>query len=813
MVPVFEWAAGKELAFSSIDFKDRIQKLLVEIHKRCLADQVLLLTWNTRKKACKVLGISPIGYKSTIHPQLQLSLIQKVYEKKRTLYWEDLWEDGFIREKLKESHFETLFITPLNLNKNLIDVLIIVNYSAGGGASQVIDFISFISSVLALAIQNSRLYSELKRKNMELKSWTAHVEERIEEGTKKLLEKEMQYRRLFEGANDGILVHDVSGSIVEVNRIVCRILGYDKKDLLKLGLDRLVVPDYRREQAAFFKRVSQGRRSPNFETMLRKNDGSTFHAELSSQKVRFQGREVIQTFVRDVSIKKALEVSLRESKDKYRILVESSLVGVFIIRNGVIQFVNTTFEEMTGYEKNELLEKNFFQLISADDREAVIERETRREEGDDQPDHYEVRFLKKNGEAFWGELRSGRVVIDGKASILGNVIDVTQRRQLEMQVLEVQKMESIGTLAGGIAHDFNNLLGGILGYATLLLSDMSEDHPHFGDINAIAETTKRAADLTNRLLAFARGGKYQVAPIELNQIVGDVAQVISSKAEPSVDVETPMESELWPVLGDARQIQQAILNICLNAVEAMPSGGRLTIKTSNVTLDESFPQNHLGVIFGDYVCISITDTGVGMDQKIKTRIFEPFFTTKPTGEGSGFGLAMVYGVVKNHDGAIHVESTPNRGTEVQVFLPRFIERPEKAVKPRVPKPKEGYTVLLVDDEEVIRQVARRMLEKGGFEVMLANDGQEAVRTYEENKGDIDIVLLDLIMPKMGGRETFRRLKEIDPKVNVVFTSGYRPQDRPEIGHLTDAPFIQKPFQTEILIQTMKDVLGVKHDSR
>jgi len=809
IVPFLEWATGKDFLFNQADFTNRLQQLLTEIQKRSLSEQVLLLSWDIQRNECKVLGISPTGDKPIIPQRAQIPLIQKAAEKKRILKYEDLMEDEHLRGSFRYIPFDTLVLCPLNINQHTVDVLLIVNYLPGSSASRILDFISFISSVLALAIQNSRLYAKLTQKDDELKKWVGHVEKRIEEGTKKMLEKEFRYHVLFEGSNDGILVHDASGKLMETNRTACRLLGYDKGALLKKQWNDLVVPDYRQDQAAFFKRVLARVRATLFETMLRKKDGSTFHAELSSHRVRFNGKEAIQTFIRDISLRRALEESLRESKEKYRMLVESSLVGVFIIHNGTILFVNTTFEGLAEYEKNELLEKDFFELVAPEDRDLVKEREIHREQGSDEPDHYEVRFIKKTGEKFWAELRAGRVMLDGKAAVIGNVIDISQRRYLEAQLLEKQKMESIGTLAGGIAHDFNNLLGGILGYASLLLTDMSEDHPYFDDINAIAETTKRAADLTNRLLGFARGGKYQIASIDMNDMVGEIVDVLSIPESTSISLKTRLKDDLWPVLGDSRQIQQAVLNVCLNAVEAMPGGGRLVISTSNTTLDESAAQEQLGISAGEYVCISVSDTGIGMDEKTKSRMFEPFFTTKPTGAGTGFGLAMVYGIITNHDGAIQVTSEAGKGTEVVIYLPRYVEARVSEVEAGVPVPEGGNKVLLVDDEYVIRQVASRMLERGGYDVLLASNGKEALTIYEKNRDAIGVVLLDLIMPGMGGRETHRRLKEIDPDVKIVYTSGYGLQDRPELRQLRDIPFIQKPFQTEVLVQTIGRLLGVK----
>jgi len=807
-VSFIDWAQGKDFFSQTIDPWKRIKKLLVEIQKRTLSDQILLIRWKQNDdNSLHLVAGSPQGAKPLINSKLQLFLAKKAFAEKKLLLWEDLWEDGFLREYLKHSKCDTVLISPITIEKDSIYLLIVINYSNGGESTRVVDFIVFVSSVLSLSLQNCYLYAELKKKSKELQDWVANVEKRIEDETRRLLEKESQYHALFEGANDGILVHDYSGKLLEANRVACRLLGYEKEEMLSMNWNQLTISDVLTEQKIFFDKILKKAEVVPLETIMRKRDGSTFHAELSSRKVWFRGKEVIQTFIRDVSLRKALEESLRESKIKYRMLVESSLVGVFIIRNGIIQFVNDMFEKVTGYSKNELIEKDFFDLIVPEQRSVVRNRELRRERGESVLDHYEAQFLKKEGGRCWCEVRLRRVILDGEAAILGNIIDITQKKRLEMELLETQKMESIGTLAGGIAHDFNNLLGGILGYASLLLSDMPKDHPYYNDIRSIAETAKRAADLTNRLLGFARGGKYQVTSIYVNKVIEDIVAILLRMVDGLITIETSLEPNIWPLKGDFQQIYQALLNICLNGVEAMPEGGKLTITTSNVVLNASVSQTQLGVVPGDYVKITISDTGIGMDKNTKLRIFEPFFTTKQTGEGAGLGLAMVYGVIKNHGGSISVDSELGKGTKVTVFFPRSIEGKSKETQQGASSYEKSNRILLVDDEKVIREVARRMLEKGGFNVLTARNGREAVDIYKKNKENIGLVLLDLIMAEMGGEETYRKLLEIDPEVKVVFTSGYGPYEMLGPVPLGKEFFIQKPFQTEILIQKVRDILN------
>ena len=804
----FKWIMGKDMFSLPLASQEQTQKLLVEIQKRSLADQVLVLSCDVSQKHCTVLGISPSKDKPIIHPSLQLSLMNICREEKRILLWEDLWDDEFVREQLRDSKCDSLLLSPLTLDENLVDALLIVNYSHASHSSRVVDFITFISTVLTLSIQNVRLYSELKRKDTELKEWITHVEKRIEAGTKLLLEKEFQYYTLFEETNDAIIVHHSDGKIIEVNLAICKLLGYKKNELLNLNWSRICPSEISNEHISFFKKILNREGLTHTETVLQKNDGTVFQAELSSRRVWFRGKEVIQSVIRDISKRKKLEESLRETKGKYRILLDSSQLGVFVIQSGIIQYVNSMFEKIIEYSEDELLENNFFNFIAPEDRNMVMDREVRREKGEDVPAIYEMRLLNKRGEACWVEVHCSRVVLDGKATILGQVINMQQRKYMEEQRFEIQKMESITTLAGGVAHDFNNLLGGILGYASLILSDMPKENVYYDDIHVIAETAKKAADLTSRLLAFARGGKYQVKSVNLNRIIEDIISVLSRIVDSSIVIEKSLGPSLWQIQGDSQQIYDVIFNICLNARDAMQNGGKISIETANMIVYKEFAKTHLELKPGDYVRITISDTGEGMSEAVKSRIFEPFFTTKLARNGAGLGLAMVYGVVKNHEGVIFVDSELKKGTKITIYFQRYVKEKLVVKKLRTSRLKTGHIVLLVDDEEVIRQVGKRMLEKGGYEVLLANDGQEAIKIFEKQKETIDLVLLDLIMPVMGGKETHRRLQEIDPDVLVIFTSGYGPYSRTDFNYLGNEYFIQKPFQTEVLIQAIREFIGM-----
>jgi PAS domain S-box-containing protein len=381
-----------------------------------------------------------------------------------------------------------------------------------------------------------------------------------------------------------------------------------------------------------------------------------------------------------------------------------------------------------------------------------------------------------------------------------------ERRKLEEQLFQAQKMESIGRLAGGVAHDFNNILTSIMGYAELLklkLTDTSAREKQAADI--IIKSAERASDLTRQLLAFARGGKYQPVPLIINDIIIQTINVSEKIFEKNVKVKYDLGKKLNPIEADKNQLDQVLTNIIINAKDAMPNGGELLFKTSNVYLDEEYTSKFQDLKPGNYVKISIIDTGIGMPRSIKDRIFEPFFTTKGAGYGTGLGLATVYGIIKNHNGHITCTSEPGSGTTFTLYLPAtekeiIIEENESKLI------KGEETILLVDDEEYVRDVSIRQLERLGYKAFTASDGIEAVDIYKKKKKKIDLVLLDMVMPNLAGRETFRELKNINPKIKVVLISGFSQNDKAtEILKEGALAFIQKPFKLYDLSKVLAGV--------
>ncbi|MDY6954904.1 MAG: response regulator, partial [Thermodesulfobacteriota bacterium] len=398
---------------------------------------------------------------------------------------------------------------------------------------------------------------------------------------------------------------------------------------------------------------------------------------------------------------------------------------------------------------------------------------------------------------------------EGKLTGYTHVLkDITESKRLEAQFQEAQRLEAVGTLAGGIAHDFNNLLMGIQGRASLMGMDIDSDHPHHVHVTGIEDAVKRGAHLTKQLLGFARGGKYEVRPTDLSDLIEKSSEMLG-RAKKEIKIHRRYQKSTWTVEVDRGQIEQVLVNLYVNAWQAMPEGGDLYLETKNLSLDKGRARA-FDVKQGNYVKVSMTDTGVGMDEATRQRVFEPFFTTKELGVGTGLGLASAYGIIKNHGGVINVESEPGRGARFNIYLPAS-EKEIPEDKRRATQVSQGTeTVLLVDDEVMIMEVGKEMLTALGYTVIEAENGKEAVELYKGNMDKIDMVILDLIMPGMGGGEVYDRLQEMDPKVRVLLSSGYSKDDwANEIIERGCHGFIQKPFNVEELSSKLREILERK----
>jgi len=512
----------------------------------------------------------------------------------------------------------------------------------------------------------------------------------------------------------------------------------------------------------------------------------------------------------ELAERKRTEEALRESEEKYRNLVERANDGIVIVQDALLKYANSRLAEITGYTVEEMIGTPYADYIHPDELPKVVERYERRMAGEEVRSIYETALKRKNGSRVDVELNAGIITFQGKPADLVFVRDISERKRLEEQLLQAQKMEAVGRLAGGVAHDFNNLLTAIIGYSELLLMSFVPGNPRRKDVEEIKKAADRAAALTRQLLAFSRKQMLQPQVLNLNLVVTGIEKMLRRMIGEDIELVTILDAELGLVKADPGQIDQVIMNLAVNARDAMPQGGKLTIETKNAYLDEEYAQQHVEVQPGPYVMLAMSDTGVGMDEEIKSHLFEPFFTTKEVGKGTGLGLATVYGIIKQSGGHIWVYSEPGQGTTFKIYLPMI----EGVVEPAgLPLPPDetlhgAETILLVEDDSLVRELASRVLIRHGYLVLEAYDGEKALRICQEYQKPIHLLVTDVVMPGgMSGRQLAENMTTMHPETRVLYMSGYT--DNAIVHHGMLKPgitFLQKPFTPEALARKVREVL-------
>jgi len=513
----------------------------------------------------------------------------------------------------------------------------------------------------------------------------------------------------------------------------------------------------------------------------------------------------------DITARKTAETAVREREERLRtLLLANPDPMVMYDVDGVPQYINPAFTEVFGWTLDELKGRRI--PFVPKDQQAITAEQINKVYTFRTTTQFETRRFTKDGRTL--DVIVSAAMIRGAngdpAGMSVNLTDISERKSLQAQYEQAQRMESLGTLAGGIAHDFNNLLMGIQGRASLMAMDLEDGHPFREHLREIEEYVASASDLTQQLLGFARGGKYEVMPLDINKLVRHSADMFS-RTKKELQVIIRLGEAIHTVEADRRQIEQVLLNIYVNAWQAMPEGGTITIATRNVHLEDVFCRPHQ-VAGGDFVGISITDTGIGMEEAIKTRIFDPFFTTKEKSRGIGLGLASAFGIIKNHGGLITVDSQKDHGTEFMIYLPASGKpvAPDRVAPTTMPRGKE--TILLVDDEALIVQVGQSLIERLGYRVVTAGSGAEAVDKLKQMHGEVDLVILDLIMPGLDGGRTFDRIRAQDPGMRVLLSSGYAldGQAQAVLDKGCDG-FIQKPFTLQELSIKIRSILDASED--
>lgn len=617
----------------------------------------------------------------------------------------------------------------------------------------------------------------------------------------------LRFASIIESTEDAIVSKDMNGTILTWNQGAAAIYGYTAEEMVGQSIKLLVPPDRLDEEESILAQIQAGQRVHHFETIRIRKGGAPLHVSLTISPIRDGERIAGASHVaRDISERKRLELA----NAQLAAIVESSEDAIISKDlNGVIQTWNASACRIYGYSADEVAGRRITFLLPPgreDEEEQILEKIRR----GGRVDHFETTRLRKDGVVIHVSLSISPIKNREGAMVGASHVarDITGQKEFERQLRQTQRLESLGVLAGGVAHDFNNLLTGIIGNASLAAETLPGPHPaqqFLGDLTLCAE---RAADLTKQLLAYSGRGQFVVGPVSISEVVAEISTLVEASIPKTVAIQLDLAKNVPPVEADRSQIQQLVMNLVINGAEAIGENrpGAVVVKTGVQRLDgdyisEAFPAARIQP--GKYVYIQVEDNGAGMDERTKARIFDPFFTTKFTGRG--LGLAAALGIVNAHNGAIRVATAPGQGTTFKVVFP--VSGVDLGEEHDLAKPKPKGLILLVDDEEIVRKVAKTALEIQGYHVVLAHNGKEAVEVFQEMSDSISLVILDLTMPVMGGVDALPHLRAIRPEVTVMLSSGYTEADAMRRFSADGlAGFIQKPYTSAQLRQKVNGVL-------
>ncbi len=665
---------------------------------------------------------------------------------------------------------------------------------------------------LYVAVTSLLLYWLIRRHTEKLLSTQNQVRsehEQLKRIQAALAESEEQFRQMFAKHSAMLYLVDAETlAIFDANESAQKFYGYSSEEFVNLTVSSLTMLSETEARSVTERIAAENTCYGTFTHRLA--NGEMREVEIYSTPIRLKNRQFYFNIVHDITARKAVDDSLRESEARFRALVEATTDWIWETDiNDVLTYSSHKVKSLLGYEPEEVLGTKPFDLVSMQDLERITALFANAKKGERSFSEIECSYRHKNGTTVVLE-SSGIPIFDQNGNFTGfrgYERNITDKKQLEEQLIQAQKMEAVGQLAGGIAHDFNNILTAITGFVFILQMKL-EDAELKKYVEQIKLASERAAVLTDSLLTFSRKQLICLKPLNINSVILDTEKLLSRLIREDVEIRTDLCKEDMVVLGDETKFEQIIINLATNARDAMPEGGILNIRTDHCTMDGTMESSILPGKPASYVHLTVSDTGLGIDKKAQDRIFEPFFTTKEVGKGTGLGLSIVYGLVKQLNGYIHIQSESGIGTSVSIYFPLVQEFPEKSEYVQVNAPKGGgETLLVAEDDPDVRGFIRTVLEEFGYTVIEAVDGMDAVMKFRENSDRIEVAIFDIIMPKKNGRDAYLELRKSYPDIKAIFVSGYTGEFLNEEGILKEGlHFLPKPVVPWSLLEKVREVL-------
>ena len=703
-----------------------------------------------------------------------------------------------------QAGLQSMMFVPLISKDQVIGILSIQATKPKAYTERDLRLAERVGNQIAGAVANAQLFIQLKR-----------AEEAMRESEEK-------FRDLYDYAPVGYHEYDKEGRITKVNRTDLEMIGYTAEEMIGQPIWKLNVSEDMVRRQVLDKLAGAMPPGRALERIYRRKDGSTFPVLIEDRLVLDEKGQIagIRCTIQDITERKRNEEALRESEERYRTILENIEDGYYEVDlPGNFTFFNDSLCRMLGYSRDELIGMGNDRYTDQENRKKLFQAFNSVYRTGEPVKEFDWEVIRKDGRKVYGEVSVSliRSSTGQPIGFRGIARDITERKRaekemaaLQEQLTQSQKMEAIGRLAGGVAHDFNNLLTVIKGYSQLSLLDLKENNPLWENIQEIQKATQRATDLTRQLLAFSRRQILDPKVLDLNSLLRDTEKMLRRMIGEDIELVTRLSEGLGRVKIDPGQIEQVILNLAVNARDAMPSGVKLTIETANAQSDEGYALTHLGLTPGHYVRLSVSDTGIGMSREVQEKAFDPFFTTKEKGKGTGLGLSTVHGIVTQSGGKIWVYSDPGHGTTFKIYFPTIEGELDtlNGKNETGSSPRGSETVLLVEDEPSVRDLANRLLKQQGYRVLEAANGEEALRLVRETAGErIHLLLTDVVLPQMSGKELADQLKIFRPDLKVLYTSGYTDFAVVHHGVLNSGThFLQKPFSLKTLSQKVREAL-------